>query len=361
MKRFTTLCLVAAALIGLNAQDVEKGKISGEAFVDYYYNISRDSASSRIPNSVLKGAKDLNAFEYRRVTFSYDYSFSSTFQSRVRLESDQTSTNGNGVTPFIKDLSLKWKNIFDGSDLSFGVQPPPSFQVSESYWQFRCLEKTIMDHRSIASSRDLGIALKGKIDNEGILGYWIMIANGTSVKPETDKYKRAYAQINLAPMKNMNITLYTDYKARDKITQTNSANQSVVSLNSDVITSAAFIGVKGDEFSCGTEGFIQITRNGYSVSTGNQTNFSNLDGIGISVYGNYKILKDISLVGRYDYYDPNAKADHDSRNFAILGLSFLAEQNIRIIPNVLIETYEKGKNISYDPAITGRLTVHFVY
>lgn len=361
MKHLITTCLIVLAYSNIIAQNLDKGKISGEAFIDYFYNISRDSANSKLPNTALKGVKDFNAFEFRRVTFTYDYNFFSTFQSRVRFEANQSSATGSSVTPYIKDLSLKWKNIFDGSDLSFGIQPPPSFEVSESYWEFRCLEKTIMDLRGIASSRDMGIALKGKIDDEEILGYWIMLANGTGLGPETDKYKRAYAHINIAPMKNMNITLYSDYKFRDKITQTNTANQSVVSLNNDVITSVAFIGIKDEEFSCGVEGLIQMTRNGYSTLSGIQTNFSNLNGIGISVFGNYQILKDLNLLGRFDYYDPNSKIDYDSRNFIVLGLSFLAEKNIRIIPNVLLETYEKNKTTTFDPAVTGRLTVHFIY
>ena len=86
-----------------------------------------------------------------------------------------------------------------------------------------------------------------------------------------------------------------------------------------------------------------------------------MNGFGVSAFGNYEIIDDISLLGRFDYYDPNSKVDFDSRNFMVFGLSFLAEKNIRIIPNVLIETYEKTKTAKFDPSFTGRLTVHFVY
>lgn len=353
--------LLVILFSSLYSQNLDKGKISGEAFLDYFYNISRDSAQTKLSNTALKGIKDFNGFEFRRITFTYDYDFSTKFQSRVRFEGSQSASNGSSVNPFIKDLSLKWKNIFEGSDLILGIQPPPSFEVSEGYWQFRSLEKTIMDLRNIASSRDMGIALKGKLDDEGFLSYWVTFANNSNLGPETDKYKRAYAHINIAPMKNMNITLYSDYKFRSKISQVNSSNQSVVSLNNDVITSAAFIGIRDTDFSCGVEGFLQITRNGYSTTNSNQTNYGNLNGFGVSVFGNYQIIDNINLLGRFDYFDPNSKVDFDSRNFIILGLSFLAEKNIRIIPNVLLETYEKNKTTTIDPAISGRLTVHFIY
>ena len=45
----------------------------------------------------------------------------------------------------VKDAWLKWKNIFSGSDLIFGISPTPAFDVSEGAWGHRYLEKTIMD------------------------------------------------------------------------------------------------------------------------------------------------------------------------------------------------------------------------
>jgi hypothetical protein len=360
MKVILKLCFLIIISVSLQAQNDGKGKFSGEAFVDYFYNVSRDTMHSKLPNTALKGDQDFNAFEFRRVTLTYDYSFSSSFQSRVRFEANQQGASGS-VTPYIKDLSIKWKNIFDGSDLSFGIQPPPAYEVSESYWQYRCLEKTFMDLRGIVSSRDMGISLKGKLDGDGIFGYWVMLANGTGLSPESDKHKRAYAHINIAPMENMNITIYSDYNFRDRMSYTDNATQKTYSLNNDVITSAVFFGIKDNDFSFGAEGILQLTKNGYLNSSGNQTNFTNRNAIGVSVFGNYQVFDDASIVARYDYYDPNTKVNYDFRNFAILGLSFQPERNIRIIPNVLFESYEKANTVSIDPSLTARVTVHFVY
>lgn len=343
------------------SQDLTKGRISGEAFLDYFYNIARDGKISSIPNTALKGSKDFNGFQFRRITFTYDYDFSSKFLARVRFEGNQSSSSGNTVNVFMKDLSLRWKNLFDGSDLIFGLQPTPVFEVSESYWQFRSLERTVIDLRDAATPRDMGIALRGKVDGDGMFSYALMFANNSSLGSETDKYKRFYAHLNIAPMKNMNITFHTDYRIRPKFNYLDAAAQKTISLNNDILTSSAFIGVKDDDFSFGVEGFLQMTRNGYPSSIGNQVNYRTLNGFGVSAFGNYVIMDDISLLGRLDYYDPNSKVDFDSRNFMIFGLSFLAEKNIRIIPNVLIETYEKTKTAKFDPSFTGRLTLHFVY
>ena len=342
-------------------QDLSKGKISGEAFMDYFYNISRDTRISILPNAALKGTKDFNGFQFRRITFTYDYDFSSKFLARVRFEGNQSSSAGNTVNVFMKDLSLRWKNLFEGSDLIFGLQPTPVFEVSESYWQFRSLERTVIDLRDAATPRDMGIALRGKVDGDGMFSYALMFANNSSLGSETDKYKRFYAHVNIAPMKNMNIAFHTDYRVRPKFNYLDAAAQKTISLNNDILTSSAFIGIKDEEFSFGVEGFLQMTRNGYPSSSGSQVSYGTLNGFGVSAFGNYEIIDDLSLLGRFDYYDPNSKVDFDSRNFMIFGLSFLAEKNIRIIPNVLIETYEKTKTAKFDPSITGRVTVHFVY
>ena len=92
-------------------QDLTKGKISGEAFIDYFYNIARDGKISSLPNAALKGSKDFNGFQFRRITFTYDYDFSSKFLARVRFEGNQSSSAGNTVNVFMKDLSLRWKNL----------------------------------------------------------------------------------------------------------------------------------------------------------------------------------------------------------------------------------------------------------
>ncbi|NWF88760.1 MAG: hypothetical protein HXY50_04770 [Ignavibacteriaceae bacterium] len=352
--------LAILAIANLFAQNVDKGKISGEAFIDYFYNISRDSLHSALANTGLKGVRDLNGFEFRRITFTYDYEFSDKFQTRVRFEGNQASTTGSTTNVFIKDLSLKWKNIFDGNDLIFGIQPPPSFEVSESYWQFRSLEKTIMDLRNVAASRDMGIALKGKLDNDALFNYWIMFANNSNLGAETDKYKRAYAHLNLAPAKNINITIYGDYKFRSKFSVQNSNNQTIT-FNNDVITTAVFMGIKDVDYSFGAEGFYQVTKNGYKLTSATGSSYNNLNGFGLSLFGNYQIFEKINLLGRFDYFDPNSKTDYDSRNFVVLGLSFLAEKNIRVIPNILLETYEKSSTYSFDPSLTGRITIYFAY
>ncbi len=158
MKKVMLMIFVFATTINF-AQEESKGKIHGYMFGDYFYNLSRDANASSISNAVEKGEKDFNAFQFRRIYFGYDYTINEKFSTRFRVEADQKeNTSGGKIGLFVKDAYLKWKNIIDGSDLIVGFSPTPSFGVSEDYWGYRSLEKTIMDLRKVASSRDFGVS-----------------------------------------------------------------------------------------------------------------------------------------------------------------------------------------------------------
>src|SRR5690554_6749198 len=118
----------------------------------------------------------------------------------------------------VKDIYLKWENIFSGSDIIIGIQPTPAFQISESVWGYRALEKTIMDLRGAVSSRDIGISLKGRLNNSGSLNYWFMFGNNSGNSPEVDKYKRLYGHIYLKPGENTHLTIYSDIKFKPSFT-----------------------------------------------------------------------------------------------------------------------------------------------
>jgi len=343
------------------AQD-NGGKISGYMFGDYFYNISRDSLINDLSNKALEGEKDLNGFQFRRIYFTYDYKISDQFSTRFRLESQTLiGVNNTIFTAFIKDAYLNWKNIFEGSNFIFGIQPPPTYTVSEDFWNYRSLDRTIMDLRRIASSRDFGASLKGRLNSSGSIKYWLMYGNGNAFETEGDRFKRAYAHIELQPSEALKLTLYSDYRFKPKKEYTQVAQ----SYNNDALTSALFIGYQNDNtFRIGAESFLQITYNDLIQTEETEYLIQNRNGLGVSLFGWYKFTDLLVGVGRYDYYDPNMSADFkgDSRNYFILGLSFILHEKVTITPNFLLETYETPVNgIAIDPSLTGRITFYYEF
>lgn len=363
MKKFVLTGFLCILIIAPNiAQEVGEGKISGLMFGDYFYNILRDSTINDLNNTGLTGVQNLQGFDFRRIYFTYDYTISENFGTRFRLES-QTLVNVDNTLflTYIKDAYLNWKNIFEGSNFIFGIQPTPAFVVSEDLWSYRSLEKTIMDLRRIVGSRDLGASLKGKLNSSGSIKYWLMYGNGSALGEESDKFKRLYTQIDLQPADELRITLYGDYrfKADKKYTLLDE------SYNNDALTTDLFVGyVKKDLFTIGAESFWQITYNDNLQSLESEYVISNRNALGVSLFSWYKFNEMLVAVGRWDYYDPNISGDYraDSRNLFIAGLSFVLNDKVSITPNFLFETYEQPENgVTIDPSLTGRITFYFQF
>ena len=371
--------LLAIGLFVASGNLFSQGKFSGYMFGDYYYNVARDSSfnhtapSNAASSSAAPGTKAMQAFQLRRVYFTYDNDISEQFSGRFRLEADQAANASNGkIGVFVKDAYLKWKNVFSGSDLIFGIQPPPAYEISEAAWGYRSLEKPIMDLRGIVSSRDQGISLHGKLVSDGMVNYWIMVANNSGNSPETDKYKRYYAHIHVKPSANLQATVYADLADRADF---NDAYHSGSTLSNSPITTALFVGYSEPfAYNLGVEAFLQNTSNALKDTL--SKSYSSRSALGISIFGSYNLMPELAVVARYDNYNPSTASkgkdpvkvtssvanNNLARNYIIAGLSYKADKNIYIIPNIVYETYEAPKSrTAPDASVTARLTLHYIF
>lgn len=363
-----------------------QGKFSGYMFGDYYYNIKRDGnfnsfSSTTASNGAAPGTTAMQAFQFRRIYFTYDNDISEQFATRLRLEADQAALPGatgdvlagGKISVFVKDAYLRWKNVFSGSDLFFGVQPTPAYEISEAAWGYRSLEKTIMDLRGTVDSRDMGITLKGKITDDGVVNYWVMFGNGAgTAKPESDRWKRYYAHIQVKPITNLQATLYADYKDVPDIANAYARGKH---LDNHALTTALFVGYSEPfQYNIGFEGFLQSTNNGISDTIARS--YSSKSILGISLFGSYNFMPELALVLRYDNYNPSTddkgKDPHYvtatiasgnlSRNYVVAALAWKVDKNVTIMPNLLYETYEAPKNgTAPDASVTARLTFYYVF
>jgi hypothetical protein len=364
MRNAVLFLLFVVPLLAQEKSFTPGGKFSGLMYSDYYYNISRDAAFSTTPpsnaamSSNSPGGTAMQAFQLRRVYLTYDYDIAEQFTTRFRLEVDQSANASNGkIGSFVKDAYLKWKNIFSGSDLIVGIQPTPAYDISEAAWAYRSLEKTIMDLRGIVPSRDQGVSLKGKIVGSGAVNYWLMFANNSANSPETDKYKRYYAHVQVKPVAGLQATLNIDYRAAGDIKN----KYTNASVSNHILTSSVFASYgQAGQFSVAVEGFVMSTSNGYD----NGSSLAAKSALGLSVYGNLNLSSELMLVGRFDNYDPNTDGNSvgDVRNYVIGGLDWKVAKNVSIIPNVLYETYEAPKTGAAPSAsLTGRITFNYSF
>lgn len=346
------LLLIAVLLLSLPASVLaqEKVKISGVAFVDYFYNI----------DNVNIAKKDLSGFQFRRIFFTTDFAVAENFDSRFRLEADQGAnslTNGGSLGVMVKDAYLKWKSIFSGSDLVMGISPTPAFDASEAAWGYRSLEKTILDLDGIVSSRDFGIDLKGKLTGSGSVNYWVKIANNSGNAPETDKYKRIYGLLKFKLSDNLQATVYADYafkaKKLDAFDKQEKSNNQLVG--------SVFLGYKQKEdYSIGVEAFTRTIQNNFAKTASDA--LQNQTSIGVSVWGWGALSETIKLVGRFDNFDPNMNNDVDGTSLFMAGVDYKAAKNVNVIPNVQFFNYQaKDASGKSKKDLTARVTLAYSF
>ncbi len=329
MRKIALAFLMIVLCFGYStAQTVNLPTFSGLMFGDYFYNMSAHDGSLR----------DYNGFDLRRAYFTVDYNISNTFSSRFRLEANQTM---NSLTPggrfgvMVKDAWLRWQNIFQGSDLYFGISPTPAYSVSEKAWGHRFLERTILDYFGIVPERDLGVDLKGNITGDGTLKYWVKLGNNSSNGPEVDKYKRLYAMFELNPNPQYIFTFYADYAAAPLIFDPVDG----ISKNNDRFVLSLFFNYNNaNTFSVGVETFMNIIENNYAPTPITPLENQTADGISIWAWGS--LSPTIKLVGRFDYFDPNTSATLDNRGLILAGVDIALDPNVTLTPNFEIRTYE---------------------
>lgn len=394
------------------ANSPNSGRIWGYAFGDYYYKAHSD-LSNRGGNNQYTGIPgDRNAFQLRRVYLGYDYNISKKFAAEILLAAEDNfpafnppasgAASGdqllnNKLSFYLKLANIRWKNIWNGTDLVVGQQATPAFPLlTEKIWNYRSIERTIADIRR-TPSYDLGAGLQGVFDPQTKdFGYDILMANGSSAKPAGTSFKWFYGDVyHYFFNKKIVVDLYADYQRLNWQTTWHHDRQMWKGYAA-YTTPALTIGV---------EGFINTIRNDTKatlIAGGADT--INTSARGISFYIHGDIVKNkLRFFARYDRYNPNKKIDNNiysnysgisspaayntnsyaatynntggvasvtptgditsKESFLTLGLDLTPYKNVHFMPNIWYNHYSSqlasGTNAGYD--LVYRMTFFFVF
>jgi hypothetical protein len=334
----------------VNAQVQNPVKFSAQTFGDFFYDAKQNNGANN----------NLNGFQFRRIYFTLDYKIDTNFSARFRLNTDGTNnsfTANNKLGTMVYDAYIKWGNIFAGSDLVFGLSPTPAFQVSDSWWGHRYLEKTILDFNGIVTARDIGVDLMGKIDKGGTVKYWLKIGNNASNAAEADKYKRYYGMLEFDPVSNLVITVYGDYASAAKILDKVTGS----TRNNGAFTGSFFLGYKQPgSFAAGIEGFFKSQQYNYAENA--KTALTTQSGDGISVWAYANLTDKIQAVARYDGFDPNTASASisDAKNLILAGVQFAVSKTIYVTPNIEVIKYQAAPVAGgYSQDVVPRITFNW--
>jgi hypothetical protein len=381
-----TTTIAQAQNTGKDSSFKPSGKLWGYAFGDYYYKAYADSLNRGGGNQYTGIEKGRNSFQVRRAYLGYNYDISLKFSAELLLAAEDNVTTRTGITSgdllsdnklsfYIKQLNIRWKNIWNGTDLIVGQQATNAYSlVEEPLWGFRFIERTIADIRRTPSF-DLGVGLQGKFDPDaGNYGYNLLVANGTSAKPENDKFKWFYGDLYAKLFeKKLVLTFYADYQRMHWTPRFHHSRNMI----------KGFVAYTVPKFTAGVELFCNTGKDDVVGMNGIINDTLDAHSTGVSVFVRGPILKDkLAFFARCDIYNPNTDYDavkytsykglttayepNNKERFIIVGLDFTPIKNVHFSPNIWYNNYEAQQNgltgaAKKDHDLVYRLTFYYVY
>jgi hypothetical protein len=353
------------------------GKLWGHVFGDAYYKAHSDSLGRGGSNQYTGVPKGRSAFQIRRVYLGYDYDITKEFSVELLLAAEENTanyTNPAAVTSsagdqladgklsfYLKFINLRWKNIFNGTDLVVGqMATPASSLLINKIWNYRPIERTVASIRR-TQAYDLGVALQGTFDPATKnYGYNIMIGNGTGARPENDAFKWFYADVYAKFMdQKLIFDLYGDYEGFGNSTQ----NSTLIVPNQSRSMVKGFVAYSVPKITVGIEAFENVIKGGALTTTMDAAKiqkYVDVNSLAISMYVRGPIVKDkLGFFARYDNYNPNNNYNtsltytsplvlqYDSNikeQFITTGLDFTPNKNIHFMPNIWYNKYTAQQN-----------------
>jgi len=390
---------LAASDSAFNAGVPMTGHLWGYAFGDYYYKSHADALNRGGSNQYSGIPQDRNAFQFRRIYLGYDFNFNKKFSSELLLAAEDNFPAGNPPSSasasgdellnnklsfYIKLADIRWKNIWKGTDLVFGQQATPAFPgLTEKIWNYRSIERTISDIRR-TPSYDLGVGLQGTFDPKTKnYGYDLLVANGTSAKPESDNYKWFYGDV-WAKFFNQKfiVDLYADYS---KLNWTDSWHHSRQMWK-------GYIAYNTAPLTIGVEGFINnLKQDVFATKYDGGIDTLNNAAKGISAYIHGDIIKNkLRFFARYDHYIPTNQVNNSvynkyvlntgnyndnsyssiasssspavptgdetyTQDFITLGLDWMPAKNVHVMPNIWYNRYSTQLSGDLNNTVNGDL------
>jgi len=197
------------------------------------------------------------------------------------------------------------------------------------------------------ASRDMGLAVQGKLGASKRLGYHVMVGNGTGVANEVDSRKKVAGAVQVSVTSALTVEAYGDFEDR--------AN------NSDRTTFRGLAGYSTERLRAGLE-YVQQTRD--------QSAGGSIDLRLISGFATGQVGTSVWLVGRVDrIMDPGATAGRPyipfdgstSSTFILAGVEYRPNDKVAFTPNVEVIVYDApdGGGPTPDTDIVPRLTFNY--
>lgn len=280
-------------------------EFSGKAYLTYEFDTNGSGADSNsLPN---KGDSE---FRIDRWYFTAKKKMTDTVGLTMTTDV-RTTTDSGRLDVFFKNAYIDVKGVLGGT-LVLGQQGTPWIGNEEKAWKYRVVRQTISDERSLLTSADFGIGLKGEIDGKNG-DYHLLFSNG-------EGYGKREEGLNSEATKNANgkdLTARVSYRLGPQAPR--------ISLYGDLGSAS---GADSNRWGVLLDQQIHLFSYGASyLSAKDNTTKKNA----FSIYGNYDFDKSPwSLFARYDSYDPSKSANSDKRSAVIAGMAYKFDKTMML-------------------------------
>ena len=328
---FITFCVTIFLFTNyIHAQDSltfkPSGRIIARSFLDYstgFGNVNKE-----------KG------FDITRAFLGYNYKFAHAWQGQVIIDGASGKNSSSGLDIYLRNALVNWND--NGFNINIGLTGLLQFSTQEDYWKHRYVMRSFQDLNRMAPSVDMGVTAEYTF-NEYISAD-LSLTNGEGYKKiKKDNSMRYAAGLNLHPIKNTILRIYTDIYNDDE------ANRDALPVGvenakyKDQYTLSLFAGYQNNVISGGAE-YNRVYNKGFVEKK---------DYYGYSFYASGKLAKQWRTFARYDLIDSHTPSNFNEQwnsldgQLMMIGVEFQPMKQLKIAPNFRNINPERGKAEQY--------------
>ncbi len=297
-------------------------KLSGVAYLQYRYEA--------------KNQKGFNAFEVTRGYVTLEGALND--DTAWRLTTDITRKSDGDLEYRLKYAYLTLADLIPNAKLKLGQTQTSWVDWEEHIWGYRFQGTIFTDREGYLTSSDLGVSLSGRLGQ--YLEYATMISNGEGYHAaENNKYKTGDIRLTLNPFPENRFWKY--------LKLTGYFQAGYYASNQDRYRAIGHISYKNDWLTLAGE--YLYAKDPYSKVSSKHPSLAGLSGDaeaeGVSLYGVLRLAgkwDKFSLIGRYDYLDPDDDVSDNSHYRYIYGLGYDLNKNVRFLINNDVVNYESS-------------------
>lgn len=284
-------------------------------------------------------------FDIGRAFLGYNYKFAPAWQAQLVLDgasyqSPVVGTDAYTVNAYVRNAFVNWKD--NGFNVNFGLLGLLEYNLQETYWGHRYVEKSYQDLNSMGPSVDLGATVEYAFNP--IISADISFTNGQGArKIQKSSSARYAAGVTVKPIDGLIVRAYADVfneseGLRDKLPE----GVTDVNFKNKYIT-ALFVGYKNSKVSAGAE-YNHLYNLGFIEDKSYH---------GFSFYSSIKVGSKSGLYGRYDLTQSSQAKNYPSNwnkldgQLTIIGFEYQIAKQLKVSPNFRNNNPDRGKSQQY--------------